>query len=815
MIKNYFITAFRGFLRNKFFSLINITGLAIGISASLVIFLLVTYDYSFDTFHQDHDRIYRVVSEFTYSGHTGFSSGVPSPMGNTFYNESTGTDLAAAFRTWDAPSKVTIPIDGKDKPLIFKQQINKVFVDKNYFRLIKYRWISGTLETSLNDPDNIVLTESRARLYFPGIPVSEITGKLIILNDTIRTTVTGIVEDIKQNTDFTFKVFISRATLENTSLKPDDWGQWDNVTSESQLFVKLSPGVTPERIRQQVNKIYNSKRIPDPNDHGKTEFDLQPLSELHFDSNYDNFDQRIAHKPTLAGLIAVAFFLLILGCINFINLNTAQSSQRGKEIGIRKTLGSFRGQLVMQFLTETFILTLIATLLSVVITPLLLKAFSGFIPETLHFTPFQPVVILFLLGLTVLITLLSGLYPALVLSSFRPIAVLKSQFNINNRHGGKAWLRKTLTISQFVIAQFFIISTILVSKQIQFTVNKDLGFKKEGIIFFSTNESETGKRALLLERLKSIPEIQKISLGYSNPGSRNTWTTTMKYIDGKKETESSVQVILGDTNYVGLYQLKILAGKNLGNNDSLSGILINESMMRLLGFNEPQNAIGKIVEWNQVKMPVVGVLADFHQRSLHEPITPLLVSGIYKSHHNNFSIELRPQNAGGTVWKHALSKIKKILDEIYPDDDIEISFVDESLAKYYVAEKNISTLLMWATGLSIIISCLGLLGLVVFITNQKTKEIGIRKVVGAEVSQIIILLSKNFIKLILTAFIITIPISWYAANKWLENFAYRTSLSWWVFIAGGGIMLLISLIILVIKTYLAATANPVKTLRSE
>jgi putative ABC transport system permease protein len=815
MIKNYFITAFRRFLRNKFFSLINITGLAIGISASLVIFLLVRYDYSFDTFHQDRDRIYRVVEEFSYSGHSGFSSGVPSPMGNAIYIESTGIDLAAAFRTWNDPSKVTIPVDGKGKPLIFKQQKNKVFVDKNYFRLIKYRWIIGTPETSLNDPDQVVLTESRARLYFPGIPVNEIPGKLLIFNDTIKATVTGIVEDIKQNTDFSFMVFISRSTLESTSLKPDDWGQWDNITTESQLFVKLSPGVSPERIGQLVNKIYNSKRIPDPNVHETTKFDLQPLADLHFNSKYDNFDQRIAHKPTLAGLIAVAFFLLILGCINFINLTTAQSSQRGKEIGIRKTLGSFRGQLVVQFLTETFILTLAATFLSVVLTPVLLRAFSGFIPANLHFTPIQPVVILFLLGLTVFITLLSGLYPAFVLSSFKPIAVLKSQFSITNRHGGKAWLRKTLTISQFVIAQFFIISTILVSKQIQFTLNKDLGFKKEGIIFFSTNESESDKKALLLERLKSIPEIKKMSLGYSNPGSHNTWTTMMKYLDGKKEIESSIQVILADTNYIGLYQLKLLAGNNISNNDSLSGILINESMMHLLGFNEPQKAIGKIVEWNLLKSPVAGVLADFHQRSLHEPITPLLVSGIFKTHHTTFSIELPPQNAGGTVWKHALSKIKKMLDEIYPDDDIEINFIDESLAKYYVAEKNISRLLIWATGLSIIISCLGLLGLVVFITNQKTKEIGIRKVVGAEVSQIITLLSKNFIKLILAAFLIAIPLSWYAANKWLENFAYKTTLSWWVFIAGGGIMLFISLIILIIKTYLAATASPVKTLRSE
>jgi len=821
MIKNYFIVAFRNFWRNKIFSLINIIGLAIGISASLVIYLLVHYDFAFDKFEKDGDRIYRVVSDFTFSGESFKNSGVPSPMPAAIKNEVTGLDIVAPFRTWNDNVKVTVRSEN-GKPVVFKKQNSIAFADENYFKLLRYTWLAGSPKTALQQPYQIVLTESNAKLFFPKINPAQIVGKEIIFNDTVLTTVTGVVKDIRENTDFTFKTFISRATLESTSLKPEDWTQWGSTTSTSQLFLKLSAGTTPSKVQAQIMKLFNKYNKKEVDDHSTTSYSLQPLSDVHFNSDYDNFDQRLAHKPTLYSLLAVAAFLLLLACINFINLTTAQASQRAKEIGIRKTMGSSKKQLVFQFLSETFLLTLIATILSLLITPLLLKVFADFIPKGLHFNLIeQPGIILFLLSLVIAVTILSGFYPALILSSYQPVLVLKNQAYSNTGKSRSAWLRKSLTVSQFVIAQVFIIATILVSKQISYSLNKELGFKKDAIINFRTNFYDTvqSHRLVLLDKIKSIPEVAIVSLDNDAPSSNGTWSSTMKYKDGKKDIETDVQVKLGDTNYIKLFQMKLLAGTNLPFSDTVSDLIINETYAHILGFQQPQKAIGKYIEWDNKKHPVIGVVADFHQHSLHDPIKPLIIATRTSNTGNlaerNFSIALQPQNAAGTTWKTAIDKIQKAFKQIYPEDDFEYTFFDESIAKYYTAEQNISKLLMWATGLAIFISCLGLLGLAIYITNQRTKEIGIRKVVGATVTQIVSLLSKDFLKLIAIAFVIAIPIAWYGANAWLQNFAYRTSISWWIFLAGGSIMFFIALMILCIRTFRAANANPVKSLRTE
>ncbi|MEO8150785.1 MAG: ABC transporter permease [Bacteroidia bacterium] len=817
MLKNYFITAFRSFLRNKSFSLINIIGLAIGISASLVIFLIVKYDFTFDKFEKDGDRIYRINGEFTFDGEVGRNSGAPIPMGNAVSSEVKGLDAVAFFQTWQGDKRIGIPSSKIDKPVLYKKEKKVVYADKNYFKIISYQWIIGSPETALEQPYQVVLTESKAKIFFAGIPLSEIPGKEIIFNDTIRTTVTGIVKDIIENTDFTFNIFVSRKTFEVTSITPDDWSAWDNVNSETQVFLKISPNVTADNIAAQINSVYKKNHKPDPSDHSTTKYLLQPLSDLHFNADYDNFDQRLAHKPTLYGLLAIAAFLLMLGCINFINLTTAQASHRAKEIGIRKTIGSSKKQLIIQFLSETFLLTLIATILSVIITPLLLKAFADFIPEGLQYHFLQPEILLFLFLLTIFISSLSGFYPALVLSSYRPVAVLKNQSAKNAGAGRSVRLRKVLSVSQFVIAQVFIIVTVLVSKQIRFSLNKDLGFKKDAIVYFTPNSSRYShdNTKVLIEKLKAIPEIQMISMSYGPPSFRGGWNTTATLQGSKNQNTGMVSVKLGDPDYINLYKIKLLAGSNLTASDTINGLLINETYLHALGFKNPDDALGKILKWNGDNLtPIVGVVTDFHEKSMHEIIKPLVIAH-WAGHEKLINVALRPQNAEERTWQKAIEKIGLAWKEIYPDDDIEINFLDEQIAKYYEAEQHISSLLMWATGLSIFISCLGLLGLVIYITNQRTKEIGIRKVIGASVTQIISLLSKDFLRLIIIAFVIAVPIAWYGSNKWLENFAYRTSLSWWVFVAGGTIMMLIALVILITRTFVAAAANPVKSLRTE
>jgi putative ABC transport system permease protein len=817
MFKNYFLVAFRNFRRNKTFALINILGLAIGISAALVIFLIVDYDFAFDHFEKNRDRIYRVVEEYTSdNGVTSHFQDVCIPMGPVIQKEITGIELTAPFRTWDENPRVIIPrADGK-QPAIFKNQQDQIFADARYFELINYTWISGSPATSLNQPYQVVLTESNARKYYPGLSFSDILGKPIVFDDTIHTVITGIVKNIAYNTDFNFGTFVSRSTLETERLKPGCWDQWGCTNSADQLFLRLYPGMTATRLITQLNRVYRAHNPPHANDHNSVAINIQPLNDLHFDTVYSSFDNnRTAHKPTMYGLMAIAAFLLLLACINFINLTTAQATQRAKEIGIRKTMGGKRHQLIFQFLSETFLLTLISTFLSIALTPLLLKAFADFIPSDLHFSfSRQPLVIPFLVLLILIVSLLSGFYPALVMSGYKPISILKNQALSNSGRTRSAWFRKSLTVSQFVIAQVFIIATLLVGKQITFLLNKDLGFKKDAIVFFGVNRNQKlEKRSELLHRLRAIPGITRISMSSDPPSSNGVWTSGMDYKDDKNIIHQEPQVKIGDTNYLLIFGLRLVAGNNITQSDTTNSLLINETLSRNLGFRDPGQAVGKQIDWNG-KQRIVGVLTDFHPQSLRNTIGPLVVAnGLNQAY--TFNLALQPQIAGRASWTTTISKMEQAFKEVYPADDFEYYFMDETVAKFYTAEKNIEHLLYWATGLMIFISCLGLLGLAIYITNQRTKEIGIRKVIGATVTQIVMLISKDFMKLIGLAVLIALPIAWWGSNEWLKNFAYKTSLSWWVFAGGGAILIFIAMIVLCFRAFRSASANPVKGLRAE
>jgi predicted permease len=823
MIKNNFIVALRNFWHNKVISLINIFGLAIGISAALVIYLIVGYDFSFDKFEKDRDRIYRIVSDFSFSGEAYHNSGVPFPMGDAVQKEVTGIDNSTAFFLYQNP-KVIVKTQNTAKTVTYKKQPNVVFADNYYFTFLPYQWLAGSPKTALKDPFQVVLTESRAKEYFPGIAPAQVIGREITYNDSVRTTVSGVVKDLKKITDFTFKDFISLATIPVTGLKNNMGADsWESTNSASQFFIKLSSGTQPAQIERQVETIKNKYRDKDQQDNPNniTTYNLQPLRDIHFNSDYDFFDQRLAHKPTLYGLLLVALFLLLLGCINFINLTTAHASQRAKEIGIRKTLGSSKPQLIFQFLSETLLLTLAATALSVAFTPLLLKIFSDFIPKELHFNLLQqPQLLLFLFLLVIIVSLLSGFYPALILSGYKPVLVLKNQAYTDTGKTRKAFLRRTLTVSQFLIAQVFIMATLVVSKQIQYSLNKDMGFKKKAIVYFyvpvnfSNFNKPDKKRFVLSDKLKSIPGIAKISLAGAPPASNSIMSDNVKYKDGKKEISTDVYFKYADPNYISLYQMKLLAGKNLQASDTAKEFIINETYAHILGFQHPQDAVGETLDWNGKTVPVAGVIQDFNQRSLHEPIKPIALTAAANNHFT-FHIALQPLAEDGNSWKTTIRKMQNAFKEVYPDDDFDYHFFDESIAEFYKSEQNISRLLTWATGLAILISCLGLLGLVMYTTNNRLKEIGVRKVLGASVSQIVLLLSVDFIRLVLIAFVIAAPIAWWAMNRWLDNFAYRTSVSWWIFVLSLLSIGFASVITLSIQTIKAAMANPVKSLRTE
>jgi putative ABC transport system permease protein len=817
MLKNYFLVALRNFWRNKAFSAINILGLAIGISASLIIFLLVNYDFTFDKFENAGDRIYRVVAEGTFNGNSWQSNCLSEPMGGVVEKELTGIEVTAPF-TSVYLMRVTIPYPDANRPLVLKKQKDIVYADKRYFDLVGYTWLAGSPAVSIGQPYQVVLTEKNAQLYFPHLNYTDIIGKSITFDDTVQATVTGIVKNIDHNTDFYFNTFISRSTLNTSRLKPEGYGQWGYTTSNDQLFVRLVPGNTAAKMEPRLNRLYKKYNPPDPKNPNSVTINilLQPLADLHFNTDYGVFDQsRQAHKPALYGLLAVAGFLLLLACINFINLTTAQASQRAKEIGIRKTMGSQRRQLTFQFLSETFLLTLLATLLSILLTPFLLKVFGDFIPPDFKFNlAKEPMVLVFLIALIVAVSLLAGFYPALVMSSLKPVLVLKNQAFAGSGKTRGAWLRKVLTVSQFIIAQVFLIGTLLVTKQISYSLNKDLGFRRDAIVYFQTNFRESHQKVqVLINKLNQIPGIAMISLANEPPTSFRMMGTSVTYNDGKKEIHESVQVKVGDSNYFRMFGLHLLAGAPAPQSDTTNSVVINSTLMHKLGIQDPHAALGKVLKgWGDPH--IVGVMADFNQRSLHEPIKSLMAAN-GTSGSTCINIMLRRQNGDAGAWPATMAKVEQAFKSVYPNDDFESEFLDETIAKFYTTEKNTARLLIWSAGLTIFISCLGLLGLAIYITNQRTKEIGIRKVIGASISQIVLLLSKDFLKLIGLAILIAIPIAWWGSNKWLEDFAYKTSLSWWIFALGGGGLLLVALIVLCLRTFRAAATNPVNSLRSE
>jgi len=817
MFKNYLLIAFRNFRRNKIFAIINVLGLSIGISAALVIFLIVQFDFSFDHFEKEGDRIYRIVSDYSFQDNPGHTRGIPGPLAEAVKKEVSGIEHVVSFRYYGA-NKTAVPGADPLKPATFKSQQGIIFADAHYFQILPYTWLAGNPSTSLSPQKTVVLNETRAKLYFPQQSYASIIGKKIIYDDTLTVAVTGVVQDLEEKgrTDFNFKEFISLTTiLENNAMRSSmNWDNWGSTTSDQQLYVKLGAGTTATATEARLKVLFEKYKGEDAKKNNYTwAYNLQPLSDIHFNSQYGGFDIQLASKPVLYALIMVAVFLLLLGCINFINLATAQASQRAREIGIRKTMGSTRKQLVVQFLSETFLMTLVSTILSVILAPLLLNAFSDFIPKGLVFSVAQPAVIVFLGLLLITVSVLAGLYPGLVLSSWNPVRVLKNQAYASEGKTRRVLLRQVLTVSQFSISQFFVLGALLVGRQIHFMMDKDMGFKKQAIVSMDVPDTDTSvtHRRYVLSQMQRVAGVDLVSLGNDVPSSFGWWTTVVKSHHRNKEDQVLVEIKAGDSNYLKIFQIPLLAGRNLLPSDTIKEILINETFLHVLGFKQPADAINSTIDWDGKTVPVVGVVRDFHAHPLNYKIAPMMICQL-ANQYRKMVIGFAGEKEG---WKKSIAGMEQVYKKAYPEENFSYSFLDEKIAQSYDGEQKISNLLKWTTGLTIFISCLGLLGLVVYTTNLRTKEIGVRKVLGASVSQIVSILSKDFIKLVTIAFIIATPLAWWAFHAWLDNFAFRAAISSWVFLLGGTGMIAIALLTVSFQTIRAARANPVESLRSE
>jgi ABC-type antimicrobial peptide transport system permease subunit len=813
MLKNYFRIAMRILARNRLYTTINVLGLALGICGCMIIWLVGSYEMSFDRVHPDGDRIYRVGS---YQGTT-----IP-PMPEAIRKTIPGLQSVTAFFPLYTGQTVLIPAG--DKPAMQFDAAAEgqdgmpgvIIADADYFSIFRYQWLAGNPAIALRQPFTVVLTESRARRYFGSLPPESVIGKEVIYQDSLHVHVSGVVRDWAEHTDLPYTDFISFPTIASSFLKDvrhmDDWvphqgmGKWYWPS----CFVKLAKGVSPVQVGAQVNVLAAQHVVGADLKHPFL-LHLQPLADIHFNNDY-NDNLRKAHLPTLYALTGIAIFILLLAAVNFINLSTAQSLQRAKEVGVRKVLGSGKGSLVMQFLIEAGLLTATAVIIAAVLTKPAMALFRDYIPWGVRFNAFAPVNLLFLFGLTAGVTLLAGFYPARVLSSYQPVQTLKGSGSVKG--GEKWWLRKGLIVFQFTISLVFIIVTLVIGNQIRFMLNTDYGFKTDAVVSVSGEWNDTtGKIKVLEQRFSQIPGIAQMVREEDPPAGWGRTTMGMTY-KGKTIVNFGATVEWADDRYIPFYGMRMLAGRNIRHTDSLAEFVINETAAKQLGFAQPAAATGQFLYIQDKPYPIVGVVADFHETSFREAIQSAVIGNMPREE-NMVGVRLASAGKSAENVKATLDAMEKSYKQVFPEKSFSPYFMDDSIREMYDEEQKTASLVRVAMGLAIFISCMGLFGLSLFTAERRAGEIGIRKVLGATTKDIAIMLNRQFLRLVLLALMIASPIAWILAHHWLQDFAYRVGIGIWVFVLAGLGAVGIAVVTVGYQSIRAAMSNPVKNLRAE
>jgi putative ABC transport system permease protein len=802
MLRNYLITAFRNLFREKGSTLINVSGLTLGITCSLVLFLLVRHMSSFDNFHTKKDRIYRIVTETDANNGKFHTAGVPVPLADAFRNDFREAE-EIMFVSYRSNTQITIP-DDNNVPKKYNEERGVTFTEPAYFKIFDRKILEGSAEKGLDEPGEAIISTSLAQKYFGS---ADAIGK-ILKHDTLEYKVTAVMEDAPANTDLPFDLMLSYVTIK----KQREENGWGSIWSDEQCYFLLKEGALASSIEARIPQFVE-KYLGKENYSNET-FKLQPLAQMHFDEDYSTLSYNTASKEILFTLSAVAIFLIITACINFVNLATAEAVKRSKEVGIRKTLGSSRVQLIAQFIGETTMITSAAMILSVSIAQLSLTFLNAFLEIELTMNFSDPLLWVFIIGVTAVVSLLSGLYPSFIISGFRPALALKNQ--INSRSSASFNLRRGLVVLQFFISQFFIIGTIVLIQQMNFFQKTELGFRKDAIIVLPIPEPEaptkgdgSSKMRTLRDEALRLPGVENASLSNSAPSSGHVQGTGF-YFEGEDETKRiDIQMKLVDGNYIDLYELEMVAGEKVGDGDTATGFVVNEELVKAAGFDSPQDILGKrIVVWKKA-LPIIGVVKNFHTVSLQQAIEPTVLVNRIRNY-QTLSLKVNPQQ-----FQSVIEQVKPKWEASYPEHIFEYDFLDENIRQFYEGEQRMSILLTIFTSIAIFIGCLGLLGLATFMANQKTKEIGVRKVLGASVESIVFLFTREYVKLILIGFVFSAPLAWYAMNLWLDNFAYKITLGPMMFVAGFGITLLIALVTVGYKSLRAAIVNPANSLKCE
>ena len=795
----------RNLWRHKSFTFINLLGLSLGIAAVAVLFLIADYELGFDSFHSKDENVYRVVSKIERADELNFQAAVPYPT-SRFLREEQPEIIATQIHFSDE-SQIKV---GNAEPLIEK---NVIFADSLFFKVLDFAeveefFISGNKETALDHPRQALLTESKAeQLFGDNNPV----GQVINLDNKVDVEVVGVVKDPPAASHLPFSMIISYSTLSNDLMGGLDINSFD-FTSGGYTYVRLQDQQRVERTEAALQNIVQREKSSETAK--KEKMYLQPLSEIHFDKTFEASNPAYTvSSGYLTMLMLLGGFILLIACVNYVNLSTSFAFTKSKEIGIKKTIGASKKQLFFHYIMETLSLTLIAAVIGVAVAVLMLPKVNDLLGKSVD--PGALLDPLFVIGgllLILLISFISGFYPSLILSGFNPVHSLKNQLAMPGK--SSVAVRKGLVIFQFTTSIALIICTLVISGQMEYFQKKDLGFNKDAVVEVRLPENDSIKRERFRSIIQNEPTIRKVTFALGAPVSNSGLGVGLKAAGLREDMEYTARVIPSDAAYNEAYGMQMLAGrwflsseeKNIG-----TAVVVNRAMTETLGYQDPSEALGKTIQLglNEMRPTIVGVTEDFHTSSLHEDIGPVALTP-FPYFYYAAGIKINP----GDI-KNTLETIEAAWKQVYPESVYEMAFVDETLAASYEQEKKDYQIFKAFSIVSIFICCIGLWGLISFVVVRKTKEIGIRKVLGASVSGIVVLLSKDFLKLIAIALLIASPVAWYFMSKWLEDFAYRIDIGWWIFLMAGMFAILIAFLTISYQAIKAATANPVRNLRTE
>jgi putative ABC transport system permease protein len=804
MFRNYCKTAFRNLVRNKRFGLINISGLAIGITSSILIFVVVHYELSYDTFEPGNQHIYEAAMEDVYPDGTFYTPGTPYPMLEVMKTRFPQMVTGVLYSAGGSQLTVVAADGTPSKEKRFIEDNGVFFADADLFKVFKTGWLSGSPQV-LDQPNKIVLSKKMAEKYFG--QWTEAVGKYIRMDNLNTLQVAGIIQDPPGNSDFQFRAITSYPVFKSNTYYPytRDWG---NTNSNEQLYVLLGDGQSLSAVNASLEKFSLDKFSGHGPKGSKRTVFLRPLSLLHFDTRMENMGDHVTNKSTLWTLSLIAGFILLMACINFVNLSTVQAVNRSKEIGVRKVLGSSRWNLLWQILGETSFIVGASILLAVGLTQICLPYIRHIasINETISLFNWQTGI--YLLSVFVTITLLAGLYPAYVASGFSPTLALKNK--INSASVGGISVRRTLVVIQFAISQVLIVGTLIAVSQMNYVQNADLGLRKEGILVIRGNGDsvQISRMKEFKEELLRNKSVEEISQCSDVPSSDNNSSGDFSF-DHKPPANFNLYYKFGDADYCKTFGLQLVAGRLPEQTDTIKDLLINETLASKLGLKSPEEALGKDLQFGGDWRKVVGVVKDFRTNSLRESTKPLMIA-CDKNQYTYTALKLKSSNLGAIR-----DDVQQVWDKFFPEYASQTYFMDEKIEAFYTQEHQLALLYKIFAGIAVFISCLGLYGLVSFMAVQKKKEVGIRKVLGASITQIIYLFSKEFTVLILIAFAVAVPVSWFMMNDWLQHFVYRIPIRPLLFAASIGISVFIAWLTVGYKSFQAARMNPARSLKSE